>query len=78
MSSKTDQKISPFSQRCPFSTIGFPVLPNDAYLGLRSSTDPYRCLLSDDGAIAFTHVDLHRNNIIMLQITPIPVIAIVD
>jgi hypothetical protein len=40
--------------------------------------DPLRPLLLDDGAIAFTHADLHQENILISQHGPPQILAIVD
>ncbi|RDL38253.1 Uncharacterized protein BP5553_02593 [Venustampulla echinocandica] len=67
----------------PFATIKhfndwFSQLPQNRLLDTQKYECPYRPFLPDNGAITFTHGDLHRGNIMVSSTNPPQIVAIVD
>ncbi|PLB43311.1 hypothetical protein P170DRAFT_486173 [Aspergillus steynii IBT 23096] len=74
--------IHPFThQNLPdyTSTTGSPPsLPQSRLPASLEYKDPCRDLLPDDGAVTFSHADLHRGNIMISSSAPFRVLAVVD
>jgi thiamine kinase-like enzyme len=67
----------------PFSSVGtfndwFSRLPQRFLPDSQKFEDPLRPLLLDEGAITFTHADLHPGNILISKHGPVQILAIVD
>ncbi|PMD33308.1 phosphotransferase enzyme family protein [Hyaloscypha variabilis F] len=67
----------PFSGVKPFND-WFSSLPQRFLADYQKFQDPMRLLLPDDGAITFTHADLHEENILISQHGPPQILAIID